>query len=196
MSRPHGSPGVLPGAASPWRRVHERIEVSNAWRRREGTHAALVRELDIPSPFDQGEFVASLERQRHRPVRPCPFISGPGIPAACGLVPPTTTSTTSKGRRPTTRPTSPARAGAHAAEPPRRPRALRSQPLTVPSCPRDGYPVPVEYLRELGPSLYRCMRVVVAGRQGFRVQPEDRAELGAVDAGVADESKKFHMFLE
>jgi hypothetical protein len=40
------------------------------------------------------------------------------------------------------------------------------------------------------------MRVVVADWQGFRVQPEDRAELGAVDAGVADESKQFHMFLE
>ncbi|MGH3179351.1 MAG: hypothetical protein ACRDPF_36420 [Streptosporangiaceae bacterium] len=33
--------------------------------------------------FDPGEFVASLERQRHRPIRLCPFISGPGIP--CGL---------------------------------------------------------------------------------------------------------------
>ena len=53
-----------------------------------------------------------------------------------------------------------------------------------------------DHLRELGPSLYRWMRVVVAGRQGFRVQPEDRAELGAIDAGVADESKQFHMFLE
>jgi hypothetical protein len=60
----------------------------------------------------------------------------------------------------------------------------------------DGYPVSVEHLLELGPSLYRWMRVVVAGRQGFRVQPEDRAELGAVDAGVADESKQFHKFLE
>jgi hypothetical protein len=40
------------------------------------------------------------------------------------------------------------------------------------------------------------MRVVVAGRQGFRVQPEDRAELGAVDAGVADESKQFGTFPE
>ena len=63
-------------------------------------------------------------------------------------------------------------------------------------CPRDGYPVPADHLRELGPSLYRWMRVVVAGRQGFRVQPEDRAELGAVDAGVADESEQFRMFLE
>jgi hypothetical protein len=60
---------------------------------------------------------------------------------------------------------------------------------------RDGYPVPVEHLPELGPSLYRWMRVVVAGRQGFRVQPEDRAEPGAIDAGVADESKQFRMLL-
>ena len=60
----------------------------------------------------------------------------------------------------------------------------------------DGYPAPVEQLPELGPSLYRWMRVAVAGRQGFRVQPEDRAEPGAVDAGVADESKQFHKFLE
>lgn len=48
-----------------------------------GRHAALVRELDIPVPFDLGEFVAGLERQRHRPIRLCPFSSGPGIP--CGL---------------------------------------------------------------------------------------------------------------
>ena len=60
----------------------------------------------------------------------------------------------------------------------------------------DGYPVPVEHLPELGPSLYRWMRVAVAGRQDFRVQPEDCSELGAVDAGVADESKQFHKFLE
>ena len=60
----------------------------------------------------------------------------------------------------------------------------------------DGYPAPIEQLPELGRSLYRWMRVAVAGRQSFRVQPEDRAELGAVDAGVADESKQFHKFLE
>ena len=48
-----------------------------------GRHTALVRELDIPSPFDLGEFVAGLERQRHRPIRLCPFSSGPGVP--CGL---------------------------------------------------------------------------------------------------------------
>ena len=65
-----------------------------------------------------------------------------------------------------------------------------------PFCPRDGYPVPVQHLPELGPSLYRWMRVAVADRQGFRVQPEDRAELGAVDASVADESKQFYILLE
>jgi len=60
----------------------------------------------------------------------------------------------------------------------------------------DGYPVPVEQLPELGPSPYRWMRVAVAGQQGLRVQPEDRAELGAADAGVADERKQFQKFLE
>ena len=65
-----------------------------------------------------------------------------------------------------------------------------------PFCPRDGYPIPVEHLPGLGPSLYRWMRVVVAGRRGFSVQPEDRAELGAVDAGVADESKQLHTLLQ
>ncbi len=39
------------------------------------------------------------------------------------------------------------------------------------------------------------MRVVV-GQRGFRLQPEDRAEPGAADAGVADESKQFRMLLE
>jgi hypothetical protein len=60
----------------------------------------------------------------------------------------------------------------------------------------DGYPVLVKHLPELGRSLYRWMRVDVTGRQGFRVQPENRAELGAVDAGVADESKQFCILLE
>ena len=78
----------------------------------------------------------------------------------------------------------------------RRAVSMRFLPPDSPFCPRDGYPVPVEHLREPGPSRYRWMRVAVAGRQGFRVQPEDRAELGAVDAGVADESKQFRMFLE
>ena len=53
-----------------------------------------------------------------------------------------------------------------------------------------------DHLRKLGPSLYRWMRAVVAGRQSFRVQPEHRAELGAIEAGVADDSKQFHMFLK
>ena len=48
----------------------------------------------------------------------------------------------------------------------------------------------------LGRSLYRWMPVVVADWKDFRVQPEDRAELGAVDAGVADESKQFCILLE
>ena len=69
-------------------------------------------------------------------------------------------------------------------------------PLTVPSCPRDRHPDPAGHLPEPGLSLYGWMRVAVVGRQGFRGQPEDRAELGAVDAGVADESKQFHMLLE
>ena len=63
------------------------------------------------------------------------------------------------------------------------------------SCPRT-VSRPVGDLPELGPSLYRWMRVAVGGRKGFRVQPEDRAELGAVDASVADESKQFRMLLE
>ncbi len=75
-------------------------------------------------------------------------------------------------------------------------RARGSLPLVGPFCPRDGYSVSVEHLPELGSSPYRWMRVVVASRQGFRVQPEDRAELGTVDAGVADESKQFHILLE
>ena len=48
-----------------------------------GRHAAVVRELDIPVPFDLSEFVAGLERQRHRPIRLSQFSSGPGVP--CGL---------------------------------------------------------------------------------------------------------------
>jgi len=75
-------------------------------------------------------------------------------------------------------------------------RARGSCPWTVPSCPRHGYPVPAGHPPEPGPSLYRRMRAVGAGRQGFGVQPEDRAELSAVDAGVADESKQFHMLPE
>jgi hypothetical protein len=62
--------------------------------------------------------------------------------------------------------------------------------------PAGRYPLPAGHLPELGPSLYRWMRAAVAAWKGFRVQPEDRAELGAVDAGVADESKQFCILLE
>jgi hypothetical protein len=48
-----------------------------------GRHAAIVRELDIPVPFDVGQFAARLERQRRRPIRLIPFTSAPGMP--CGL---------------------------------------------------------------------------------------------------------------
>jgi hypothetical protein len=48
-----------------------------------GRHAAVLRELQMPVPFDLGQFVAGVERQRRRPIRLRPFISGPGCP--CGL---------------------------------------------------------------------------------------------------------------
>jgi hypothetical protein len=48
-----------------------------------GRHAAIVRELELPVPFDLGQFVAGLERQRARPIRLRSFSSGPGCP--CGL---------------------------------------------------------------------------------------------------------------
>ena len=48
-----------------------------------GRHAAIVRELELPVPFDLGQFVAGLERQRKRPIWLRPFSSGPGCP--CGL---------------------------------------------------------------------------------------------------------------
>jgi hypothetical protein len=48
-----------------------------------GRHAALVRELELPVPFDLGQFVTGLGRQRDRPIRLRPFSSGPGCP--CGL---------------------------------------------------------------------------------------------------------------
>jgi hypothetical protein len=48
-----------------------------------GRHAAIVRELELPVPFDLGQFVTVLERQRDRPIRLRPFSSGPGCP--CGL---------------------------------------------------------------------------------------------------------------
>jgi len=46
-------------------------------------NAAMIRELQVPVPFDLGEFVAGLERQRNRPIRLRPFNSAPGCP--CGL---------------------------------------------------------------------------------------------------------------
>ena len=46
-------------------------------------HAALIRELQVPVPFDLGQFVSGLERQRNRPIRLRPFSSAPGCP--CGL---------------------------------------------------------------------------------------------------------------
>jgi len=73
---------------------------------------------------------------------------------------------------------------------------LGTCPLTSPFYRRDGYPIPVKHLPGLGPSLYRWMPVVVAGRLDFRVQPKDCAELGAVDADIADESKQFCILLE
>jgi hypothetical protein len=48
-----------------------------------GRHAAIIRDLPMPVPFDLGQFVAGLERQRDRPIRLRPFNSGPGRP--CGL---------------------------------------------------------------------------------------------------------------
>jgi len=50
---------------------------------RKGRHAAIVRDLQTPVPFDLGQFVAGLERQRNRPIWLRPFNSGPGCP--CGL---------------------------------------------------------------------------------------------------------------
>lgn len=50
---------------------------------RKRRHAAIVRDLDIPRPFDLAEFTARLERRRNRPIRLRPFSSGQG--AACGL---------------------------------------------------------------------------------------------------------------
>src|SRR5580658_71221 len=46
-------------------------------------YATIVRGLDLPVPFDLGQFVVGLERQRERPIRLRPFRSGPGCP--CGL---------------------------------------------------------------------------------------------------------------
>lgn len=48
-----------------------------------GRYAAMVRDLDMPVPFDLSQFVVALERERHRPIRLRPFSSGAGVP--CGL---------------------------------------------------------------------------------------------------------------
>ena len=48
-----------------------------------GRHAAIVRELEMPVPFDLDQFTAGLKRQRERPIRLRPFNSGLGCP--CGL---------------------------------------------------------------------------------------------------------------
>ena len=50
---------------------------------RKARHAAIVRDLDIPSPFDLNEFAASLERRRNRPIRLRPFSFAPS--SLCGL---------------------------------------------------------------------------------------------------------------
>src|SRR5689334_14057925 len=46
-------------------------------------HAAIIRELEIPAPFDLGQFVAGLERRRGRLIRLRPFSFGTG--GLCGL---------------------------------------------------------------------------------------------------------------
>jgi hypothetical protein len=46
-------------------------------------YAAMVKDLDMPVPFDLSQFVAVLQRQRHRPIRLRSFSSWAGIP--CGL---------------------------------------------------------------------------------------------------------------
>jgi hypothetical protein len=45
--------------------------------------AAIIAELDIPEPFDLGQFLASLVIQRNKLIYLHPFRSGPGVP--CGL---------------------------------------------------------------------------------------------------------------
>lgn len=64
------------------RRITECAEVTVPHVKTRGRHAAMIRELDIPTPFDLGEFALRLERKRNRPIRLCPFRSGPGVP--CG----------------------------------------------------------------------------------------------------------------
>lgn len=48
-----------------------------------GRHAAIIRDLEIPVPFDLGLFVAWLQRRRGRGIRLCPFRSGADMP--CGF---------------------------------------------------------------------------------------------------------------
>ncbi len=43
----------------------------------------MVRDLQVPVPFDLGQFVAGLEAQRGRPIRLRPVSFGPG--GLCGL---------------------------------------------------------------------------------------------------------------
>jgi hypothetical protein len=174
-----------------------------------GRHAAPVREHGIPAPSDLGEFAASLGRQRHRPIRLRPFSSGPGIP--CGL----RTSTADAGCIYHEEGTTPCHQMPIAVHelghmlPDHRGATQvweglvnllvpNADPQLVQLVPgRSMYTTEEErdagHLREPGPSLYRRKRVAVAVRQGFRVQPEDRAEPGAVDAGVADDSKQFRI---
>jgi hypothetical protein len=45
--------------------------------------AAIIAELDIPEPFDLGQFLARLVLQRNKLIYLHPFTSGPGVP--CGL---------------------------------------------------------------------------------------------------------------
>lgn len=45
--------------------------------------SAIVRDLEIPEPFDLGQFMAKLARQRQRAIILHPFTSRPGDP--CGL---------------------------------------------------------------------------------------------------------------
>ena len=48
-----------------------------------GRHAAMIRGLQVPVPFDLSQFVAGLERQRGRPIGLHSFSFGPG--GLCGL---------------------------------------------------------------------------------------------------------------
>jgi len=45
--------------------------------------AAIVEELDIPGPFDLGQFLAQVKLRRQRMIFLHPFTSGPGVP--CGM---------------------------------------------------------------------------------------------------------------